>query len=65
MNNKCCGWILPVLIIVFTLWTFSWSMWIVLVAALLILLDNFNNYGSCGVAKTKPVAKKKSAKKRK
>lgn len=56
-NCKFCGWLLPLIIIVFTFWTLSWSKWVVLVAALLMFW-----VGVSGKCCTAPEAKPKKKK---
>jgi len=67
-NYKACQFVLPLVILVFAFWETTWSKWIIVVAAALILLYSLGckagGRNTC-VPNSKPVAKKKARKKRK
>ena len=56
MDCKYCSWLLPLIVIVFTFWTQTWSKWVVLIAALLMLWQGMD--GSCVPQGKKPKKKK-------
>ena len=47
-NCKFCGWLLPLIIIIFTFWEIAWGKWVVLVAALIMFWVGAS--GKCCVA---------------
>ena len=60
VKSKMCkwlGWLLPIIVIIFTFWEIGWSKWVVLVAALIMLW--YGAKGNCCTSEAKPVKNKK------